>query len=114
MSGLIRDNLYEEIVTEISWMKNALVDIADKLQVSTYAVSLLRNRVEPEEAASLERVIFLNAKTIAEMPLAEVRSKIVKDFQSTTGKEWFLSDELLSELLEMKLRELGIRNLSEG
>lgn len=110
MSGLIKENLYNEIRTEISWIKHVLVDVADKMQVSTYAVCLLRNGVEPEEAASLERVIFLNAKTNLEMSFDEVRSQVVKHFESTTGKEWFLSDEVLSQLLELKIIEAGLKS----
>lgn len=108
MSGLIGDRLYEELFTELSWVKTAISELSDTLHRDSYTISLLRNRVEPEDAQALEKVIFLTGRTIASMPFAEVRAKVVKEFSADTGKEWGLADNILQEILELKLSELGI------
>lgn len=110
MSGLMHERLYEELFTELSWVKTSISELSEVLNVQTYATQLLRYRVEPEEAAALEKVIALNFATVATMPFEEVRAKVVDAFREDTGKEWRQADGFLEEILNAKLAELGLRN----
>ena len=109
MSGLIKENLYEELCTEISWLKRCLVELSEKAGVNTYTVAVLRSYMEPEEVQSIERVLVRNYKQLDSLSFAELREKIAKDFFESTGKEWLCeSDETLQELIELKLSLIHI------
>ena len=64
MSGLIREEIVRELRVEVSWIINAIVELSDHFGFSSYATCLLRNRVEPEEARSIERIIFTKWKNL--------------------------------------------------
>lgn len=108
MSGLMKEKITEEVLSEISWIRSAIVSLSDKLQVNTYEICLLRNCVEPEQAESIERVIFLHTLSIPNMSFMQIRQEIAQDFLSATGKEWGVTDQVLKELIELKLKELQI------
>lgn len=109
MSGLLSDELFEELSTELAWLKSAVVDLSERLQVNTYTTCILKHSVEPEEIQALERIIFLNALHIDTWPLECVKGQVAQRFFEITGKEWGLQDDVLQELLDLKLRELDLR-----
>lgn len=107
MSGLIKENLYEEICTEISWLKQGILELSEKAGVNSYTLAILRNHMEPEEVQSIERVLFQNYKQLDSLSFAQLREKISKDFLENTCKEWLHeSDDILQEIIELKVKEL--------
>lgn len=108
MSGLLKDELLNEMRVEMSWLMDAVIALADEMNLSSYTLCLLRHRVEPEEAQAIERIIFESYKDIDHLPFETIRSRVAKNFSDATQKRWFLTDELLRELIELKLSELRI------
>ena len=106
MSGLIREEIVRELRVEVSWIINAIVELSDHFGFSSYATCLLRNRVEPEEARSIERIIFTKWKNLESTSFENLRSLISNDFTESTQKPWALSDEVLQELIDLKITEL--------
>lgn len=49
-----------------------------------------------------------NGRSISRMTCEQVRHDVTQDFKSTTGKDWGLREEVVNELLELKLKELQI------
>ncbi|AOZ73219.1 hypothetical protein BK816_07885 [Boudabousia tangfeifanii] len=108
MSGLMRSNFNEEIMTEISWLKQAVTAINDHLGMNSYVACLLRNFVEPEESQAIEQAIFHNARQIASMSFEESRAEINRAYKKIVGRDIGLRDEVIKELLALKLQELGL------
>lgn len=106
MSGLLRDNLLDEMRTEISWLADAVTLLSDHLNLSSYTLCLLRNHVEPEEARSIERTLFVSFKDFDQLSFETVRTRVQDDFIASTQKPWTLPDELLKELINLKMKEL--------
>lgn len=106
MSGLLQDDILNEMRIEMSWLMDAVIALANEMNLSSYTLCLLRHRVEPEEARAIERVIFENYKDIDHLSFEILRSRVVQDFSDTTQKPWSLTDELLRELVALKLSEL--------
>lgn len=106
MSGLIKEEILNELRVEVSWIIDAITDLSDHLKLSSYTICLLRHRVEPEEARSVERIIFTSGKNIESVSFETLRLRISKDFTDSTQKPWTLSDRVLKELLDLKIAEL--------
>ncbi|MDO4412304.1 hypothetical protein [Cutibacterium sp.] len=106
MSGLLRDEIVNELRVEVSWISDAITELSDHLKLSSYTFCLLRNKVEPEEARSIERVIFTEWKELESTSFRTLRSLIIDDFTESTEKPWSLSDEVLKQLIEFKISEL--------
>ncbi len=106
MSGLLKDELLNEIRVEISWLKTAVADICDELNLSSYVNCLITNHVEPEEAAAIERVIFQEFKVLNQLSFEELQSRIIASFEASYHKTWDLPDHLLKVLIELKTSEL--------
>lgn len=107
MSGLISEEIVNELRVEVSWIIDAITDLSDYLNLSSYTLCLLRNRVEPEEARSIERVIFVKWKNLESTSFETLRSLIGNDFTESTQKCWTLSDEVLKKLIDLKVAELS-------
>ena len=106
MSGLLKDELLNEIRVEISWLKTAVADICDELKLSSYVSCLIKNHIEPEESAAIERVIFQSFKDLDRLSFEDLRSRIIASFEASYHKTWSRPDHLLQELIELKIAEL--------
>ncbi|MCU9975120.1 hypothetical protein FYZ35_03205 [Mobiluncus mulieris] len=106
MSGLLAKEIVNELRVEVSWIIDAITELSDCLKLSSYTLCLLRNRVEPEEAHSIERVIFIKWKNLESTSFETLRVLISNDFTASTQKPWTLSDEVLKELISLKVAEL--------
>lgn len=90
----------------MSWIINAITELSDHLKLSSYTLCLLRNKVEPEEARSIERIIFTKWKDLESTSFETLRLLISNEFTDSTQKPWALSDEVLKELISLKTAEL--------
>ncbi|MDO4665096.1 MAG: hypothetical protein Q4A71_02650 [Actinomycetaceae bacterium] len=106
MSGLLRENIVSELRVEMSWVINAITELSDHLKISSYTLCLLRNRVEPEEARSIERINFTKWKDLESTSFETLRLLISNEFTESTQKSWALSDEVLKDLIDFKVAEL--------
>lgn len=106
MSGLIKEEIVNELRVEVSWIIDAITQLSDQIGLSSYTICLLRNRVEPEEARSIERVIFTKWKNLESTSFETLRLLISNDFTQSTQKPWTLSDKILKELIDFKVSEL--------
>lgn len=106
MSGLLKGETLNEVRVEISWIMEAITELSDHLKLSSYSICLLRNRVQPEEAQALERVLFFSFKDLGSIPFETLRSRVAQDFESSTNKPWTMCDDLLKELLDLKIAEI--------
>lgn len=106
MSGLLREDIVDELRVEVSWIINAITELSDHLKLSSYTFCLLRNKVEPEEARSIERIIFTRWKDLESTSFETLRLLISNEFTDLTQKPWALSDEVLKELIKLKVAEL--------
>ncbi|MCS4536039.1 hypothetical protein [Corynebacterium sp. HS2168-gen11] len=106
MSGLLKEEIVSELRVEVSWIINAITELSDHLKLSSYTICLLRNRVEPEEARALERILFTKWKDLESTSFETLRLLISNEFTESTQKSWALSDEVLKELIRLKIAEL--------
>lgn len=104
MSGLLHDDILNEMRIEMSWLMDAVIALANEMNLSSYTLCLLRHRVEPEEARAIERVILRTIKISNHLSFEILRSRVVQDFSDATQKPWSLTDELLRELERLSYR----------
>ncbi|MFI3887946.1 hypothetical protein [Streptococcus parauberis] len=108
MAGLINDNFKEEIMTELSWMMTALVDISSKYKIETYELTLIKYRVQPEEEQIINKFVTLNNRTIQTFAIQEIQKWMSNEFQVTFQKDWIMSDQLVQKLIDLKCQQLQI------
>ena len=101
MAGLINDNFKEEIMTELSWMMTALVDISSKYKIETYELTLIKYRVQPEEEQIINKFVTLNNRTIQTFAIQEIQKWMSNEFQVTFQKDWIMSDQLVQKLKDL-------------
>lgn len=108
MAGLINDNFKEEIMTELSWMMTALVDISSKYKIETYELTLIKYRVQPEDEQIINKFVTLNNRTIQTFAIQEIQKWMSNEFQVTFQKDWIMSDQLVQKLIDLKCQQLQI------
>lgn len=86
MAGLNKDNFKEEILTEISWIMNAIDDICEKLKFESYETSLIKYRVQSEEESLIRKFVVLNLKNLDYFSISEIQDKLSLEFFENTGK----------------------------
>lgn len=106
MSGFMRGELLNEIRTEISWLATAVTEISETLNLTSYHLTLLRYRVEPEEADAIERTLFFSYKELDSLDFSVLRQRVEKAFASATGKSWGMPDDQLKELIDQRITEI--------
>ena len=110
MAGLINNNLEEELLVELSWIKSVLVEIGETLNIHSFEMELLKNSIQPEEEKAINKLIALNFKKIKSLNTAERRNLLEKYFFSETGKTWTVPDEVSEKLIQLRLHELTTNN----
>lgn len=108
MAGLINKNFKEDVLIELSWIMNAIDDLNDKLGVETYEIFLIKHRVQPEEEKAISKFFILNINKLDHYTIEEIQDKISKDFYESTKKEWFLTNEVVEKLIELKRKQLDL------
>lgn len=113
MAGLLKDEFVSEVMTELSWIMRVIDDLCEKTGLETYESTLIKYRVQPEEAHAIEKFFGSHLQEIDALPLAEIRQKVAADFYETTGKPWHLADEILEKLLTRLNVAYGIEDIHE-
>lgn len=102
MAGLIRDNLTEEILTELSWIMTAIDQISQKTGIETYETTLIKYRVQPEEEQTIDKFFVFNYNKLNTLQINDIQENLKEIFFELTGKEWTLSDEVVKKILQFK------------
>ena len=55
MAGLLKDEFVSEVMTELSWIMRVIDDLCEKTGLETYESTLIKYRVQPEEAHAIEK-----------------------------------------------------------
>lgn len=108
MAGLIKENFKDEILTELSWIKNAINDISDRLKIETYEIALIKYCVQPEEEKAIDKFFVFNFKVLKKMKSYEKQELVSKYFFEMTNRKWTLDNDILDELIKLKLEKLEI------
>lgn len=106
MAGLINENFKEEVLGELSWIKNAIDELSTMLDIETYETALIRYRIEPEEDQAIEQFFLLHSKSIADFKIEDIQKGIAKIYIEDTNKEWFMLDDVLRKLIALKREHL--------
>lgn len=108
MAGLMKDELHNEILTELSWIMNAIDTLSSRTGVETYEIVLIKYRVQPEEERAISKFLAFNLKNLNEFSIDDMRQQISTNFFEMTRKEWSLSDKVLKKLIKIRRDELEI------
>lgn len=108
MAGLIRDNFKEEVLTELSWIMNAIDDISSKYGIETYEIVLIKYRVQPEEEKAIDKFFAFHLKELDYVTDEEIQKEIEKNYFQSTKKKWSVSIEVVKKLIQLKREQLGI------
>ena len=71
MAGLLKDEFVSEVMTELSWIMRVIDDLCEKTGLETYESTLIKYRVQPEEAHAIEK--FFNDITASKPSLNTAR-----------------------------------------
>ena len=110
MAGLKKDNLYSEILVELSWMMSAIDEICAKMEIETYRTALIKYRVQPEEERAIHTYLFLHWKEIDSLSLVEIEKGIAHIFAEDVGLTWSLSRDVLETLVRLWKLETPLKN----
>lgn len=108
MAGLIDDNFKEEVLTELSWIMNAIDEITARYKIETYETTLIKYRVQPEEEKAIDKFFVYNIKEIDNISDEKIQKEIGDNFFKMTNKHWSMPIEIVRKLIQLKKQELGI------
>lgn len=108
MAGLIKSELKNEILTELSWIMNAIDILSSKAGIETYEIALIKYRVQPEEEQAISKFITLHARKLDGFSTSDMQQVISEIFFEMTKKQWSLSNEVLEKLITLRRTELEI------
>lgn len=108
MSGLMKDNFKEEVLTELSWIMNAIDEISSKFGIETYETTLIKYRVQPEEEKAIDKFFTLNVKKLNNIKDEEIQKEIEDNYYKLTNKKWSVSIEVVKKLIELKRKQLEV------
>lgn len=106
MAGLINEKFKEEVLVELSWIMSAIDYISSKLEVETYEMALIRYRIQPEEEQAINKFLLSNFKNIDNLKIEDIRKNIANIFFEETNKEWYMLDDILSKMINLKIEQL--------
>lgn len=106
MAGLIKENFNEEILVELSWIMNAIDDLSSKLGVETYEIALIKYRIQPEEEQAIHEFFISNLQKINDFKIEDIQKNVATIFSEKTNKEWTMEKEILSKLINLKIKQL--------
>lgn len=108
MAGLMKNNFKEEVLTELSWIMNAIDDISSKYGIETYEIMLIRYRVQPEEEKAIDKFFTFHVKELDSITDEEVQKEIENNYFKLTNKKWSVSIEVVKKLIQLKREQLGV------
>lgn len=109
MAGLIKDNFSEEILIELSWIKNAINEIAQKNGIETYETILIKYRVEPEEEKCIDKFLAFHFKELEDLTIEKIQKTLSNYYFELTKKKWALADDIVEKLINIRKDELTIK-----
>ena len=108
MAGLMKDNFKEEVLTELSWIMNAIDEISSKCGIETYETTLIKYRVQPEEEKAIDKFFVLHAKDLDNIMDEDIQKEIQDNYYKLTNKKWSVSIEVVKKLIQLKRKLLEV------
>lgn len=108
MAGLQKENLTNEILTELSWIMNAIDELCEKTGLETYKTTLIKYRIQPEEEHALNHYLLLHWRTLDTMTTQDIQQGVAALYNEHTRKPWSQSDDVLEKLVALWQEETGL------
>ena len=108
MAGLMKDSFKEEVLTELSWIMNAIDDISSKHGIETYEIMLIRYRVQPEEEKAIASFFAFHLKELDSFTDEEIEKEIENNYFQLTKKKWSVPIEVVKKLIQLKREQLEV------
>lgn len=106
MSGLVKQNIINELQTEVLWLRRVVVELSKRLGHTSYAAFILEQTLEPEEVAAFEQAVFRLGPGRRDVSIDDLEARCAEHFEKQTGKAWFMRKEVLTEMFRIHLDEL--------
>lgn len=105
MSGLVNGNLVEELQAEVAWLRQMVLELAERVGHQSYISFVLANHLEPEEIKAFEGAVFFLGPERAAATINELEARCAALFLEQTGKPWTMRQAVLTELFRLHLSE---------
>lgn len=109
MAGLKKENLTNEVLTELSWIMNVIDDLCEKTGLETYQSTLIKYRIQPEEEHALNQYLFLHWRELDTLTTQDIRQGVAALFCEHTGKKpWSRPDDVLEKRVTLWQEYTGL------
>lgn len=108
MAGLQKENLTNEVLTELSWIMNVIDDLCEKAGLETYQSTLIKYRIQPKEEHALNQYLFLHWRELDTLTTQDIMQDVAALFVEHTGKPWSQPDDVLEKLVTLWQEYTGL------